>query len=116
MSQATMTVAEATQIREQASEAEKHVYDLIDCCLNAEAALTMLGAKRVKPRRRHHFRPAGAMVLDQIDQVLATSPVMTALVKASLAFGCDYCGKPAETGTDDGWICEACIQAAQVAS
>lgn len=112
----TMTVAEAIEVRERASESEKHVYDLIDCCLNAEAALTMLGAKRIKPKRGLHFRPVGAMALEQIDQVLATSPVMTALVKASIAFGCDYCGKPAETGTDDGWICEACLDLAQRAA
>ena len=115
MTPKTMTVAEAEQERENAHPDAKHLFDLIDCCLNAEAALTMLGAKRVKAKRGLHFTPVGALTLAQIDEVLARTPQATALVKASMAFACDYCGCPAEMGTDDGWICEACFEHASAA-
>lgn len=112
MSAETRTVAEAVQEREKAHPDAQQVFDLIECCLNAEAALMMMGAKRVPGNRRLHFKPVGALTLEQIDEVLARTPDATALVKASMAFECDYCGCPAETGTEDGWICEQCFTAA----
>lgn len=102
-----MTVEEAERaVGELTGEAAK-VASLLAACLNAEAALHMLGCK--VPKRRTGFLPVGVQTLVEIEDLLATMPVEVALVKASMAFACDFCGMPAETGTGDGWICEACF-------
>lgn len=105
-----LTVAEAEQAVAALTGDASKVADLIACCLNAEASFHMLGCK--SPKRRTGFLPVGVQTLVQIEDLLALMPSEVALVKASMAFACDYCGMPAETGADDGWICEACYQKA----
>lgn len=102
----TLTVDQAERaVGELTGDAAK-VASLIAAALNAEAALHVLGCK--SPKKRTGFLPVGVQTLVEIEDLLATMPQEVALVKASMAFGCDYCGKPAESGTDDGWICDGC--------
>lgn len=102
------TVAEAEQaVSELTGDAAK-VARLLAACLNAEAAFHMLGCRA--PKRRTGFLPVGVQTLVEIEDVLASMPAEAALVKASMAFACDFCGMPAESGTDDGWICDACCR------
>lgn len=101
-----MTVQEAIDARAAQTGETKAVHDLIECCLNAEAAFSMMGCKA--PKRRDGFLPVGVMTLVQIGDLLATMPDEAALVKASMAFACEYCGNPAETCSDDCWICDEC--------
>lgn len=109
-----MTVQEAIDIRAAAPVELKRTHDLIECCLNAEAAFHMLGCK--VPKRSDGFLPIGVQTLVQITDLLATMPAETALVKASMAFSCEYCGDPAETGSDDCWVCDDCYQKARQSS
>ena len=108
-----MTVQEAIAARAAQIGDVKRAHDLIECCLNAEAAFTMLGHKR--PRSTKGFLPVGVLTLVQIQDLLATMPEETALVKASMAFGCEFCGMPAESGNDDCWMCDACVEEANAA-
>lgn len=105
-----MTVDQAVEVRSQLQGDAAKVANLIDACLNAEAAFHMLGCKLPPPKKRKGFLPVGVQTLVQIEELLATMPEEVALVRASMAFACDFCGKPAEAGGDDGWICEECIQ------
>lgn len=85
---------------------------LVAACLNAEAALHMLGFK--SPERRTGFLPVGVQSLVEIEKVLAEMPDEAALVKDSTAFPCEGCGSPAETSSDDCWWCDGCIAGASV--
>lgn len=104
-----MTVQEAIDARAAMTGASKQVHDLIECCLNAEAAFHMMGCE--VPKRRSGFMPVGVLTLTQITDLLATMPSEADLVRASMAFGCEMCGAPAESSCEDGWICEGCIAA-----
>jgi hypothetical protein len=106
MTQQQITVDEAErQVAELTGDAAK-VASLIAACLNAEAALHMLGCQ--SPKRRTGFLPVGVQTLVEIEDLLATMPAEVALVKASMSFACEWCGRPAETSAGDGWICDAC--------
>lgn len=106
-----MTVTAAEQaVSELTGDAAK-VASLVAACLNAEAAFHMLGCK--SPKRRSGFLPVGVQTLVEIEDLLASMPEEVALVKASMAFACESCGLPAETGSDDCWICEQCLTSAQ---
>lgn len=100
-----MTVEEAVSARAALSGDKAKIADLLDCCLNAKAALQMMGAKIKKGRG---FQPVGALTLKQIGEVLESMPEEAALVATSLAFACEYCGNAAETAGEDFWICNAC--------
>lgn len=102
----SLTVDQAIEARALLLGDAAKTADLIEACLNAEAALRMLGCK--VPKRRTGFLPVGVQTLVQIGNLLATMPAEVALVKASVAFACEYCGKPAETSGEDFWICEDC--------
>ncbi len=104
-----LTVDQAERaVGELTGDAAK-VASLVATCLNAEAAFHMLGIKApTSPRKRKGFLLVGVQTLVEIEDLLATMPDEVALVKASMAFACDFCGMPAEHGHDDGWFCEAC--------
>jgi len=107
------TVNEAEQaIAELTGDAAK-VAALLAATLNSSASLRMLGCK--VPKRRRDFLPIGVQSLVEIEDLLATMPAEVALVKASMAFPCDWCGMPAETGAGDGWVCDACYAKATAA-
>jgi hypothetical protein len=100
------TVAQAEQeVAALTGDAAK-VADLIAVCLNAEATFSMMG---VKADRGKGFKRSEVLTLTQIEDLLATMPDEVGLVKASMAFACEMCGKPAETGNDDCWICDDCL-------
>lgn len=102
-----LTVTEAEErVAALTGDAAK-VAALVRTCLNAEASLHMLGIQ--SPKRRTGFLPVGVLTLVEIEDLLATMPEETALVKASMAFACECCGRPATSGNDDVWFCDACI-------
>ena len=111
MSERTVEQAER-EVGSLTGDAAK-VAGLIATCLNAEAALHMLGFK--SPKRRTGFLPVGVMTLVELEALLATMPEEVAMVKVSMAFACDFCGMPAESGGDDCWVCDACIAKSQAA-
>jgi hypothetical protein len=106
-----VTVNEAIDARGELTGDAARVANLIAACLNAEAALHMMGCK--SPKRRTGFLPMGVQTLVEIEDLLAAMPAEVALVKASMAFACEFCGAPAESGGDDYWICEACFARAE---
>ena len=73
----------------------------------------MMGHKR--PMDTTGFLPVGVLTLVQVQDVLARMPQETALVRASMAFGCELCGKPAQTGDEDCWFCTACVESMEAA-
>lgn len=103
-----MTVAEAEDAVGALTGDAAKVAHLVAACLNAEAALHMLGCK--SPKRRTGFLPVGVQTLVEIEDLLATMPVETTLVRTSMAFACECCGMPAESGNDDIWICDRCMK------
>lgn len=103
------TVAEAEDAISALSGDAAKVARLIAACVNAEAAFHMLGCHA--PKRRTGFLPVGVQTLVQIEDLLATMPAETALVRASMAFACDICGMPAISGNDDCWVCDRCLSA-----
>jgi hypothetical protein len=105
-----LTVKAANDVREAATGTAKAAFDLIECCLNAEAAFQMLGFK--VPKRRGGFLPVGVQTLVQITDLLATMPEQADLVRTSMAFSCELCGKAAEISSDDCWFCDACVERA----
>lgn len=100
----TTVQAAADQIAAMTGD-ERRVALLAEACLNAEAAFQMLG---FKPAKGRGFRPVGVMSLMGIQDALATIPEQAALVRTSMAFACECCGMPAESGNDDCWTCDAC--------
>lgn len=108
MSERTVKQAER-EVAEKTGDAAKVAY-LVAACLNAGAALHMLGFK--DPKRRPGFLPVGVQSLVEIEKVLAEMPDETALVKDSMAFPCEGCGRPAETASDDCWWCDECVSEA----
>jgi hypothetical protein len=111
---AQMTVAQAEDAVAALTGDAAKVARLLAACLNAEAAFHMLGCK--SPKRRTGFLPVGVRTLVEIEDLLKSMPTEAALVRTSMAFACEFCGMPAETGNDDIWICEGCIERSEASS
>ena len=112
--EAKPTVAEAIDAISGLTGDAANVAALVAACLNAEAAFRMMGLKL--PKRRGGFLPAGVLTLVEINALLEKMPEEVALVKASMAFACEYCGRPAHSGDDDIWICDECLDEANAST
>jgi hypothetical protein len=104
---AALTVAQAEELVAALTGDAAKVALLLRTCLNAEAALHMLGCK--VPKRRTGFLPVGVQTLVEIEDVLASMPAEADLVRTSMALACEFCGMAAEFGTDDCWVCSECL-------
>jgi len=104
-----LTVSAAEERIAAMTGERRNVHDLIAACLNAEASFRMMGCKR--PKNTKGFLPVGVQTLVHIQDLLAMMPAETALVKASMAFACEGCGRPAQHGDGECWTCDDCIEA-----